>query len=60
MNQITGWAAESLSDADLDAFNSSHRERHQSTQIQMIMAGLQARYQAENGYEGRQLQGKAA
>ena len=28
-------------------------------QIQMVLAGLQARYQAENGYEGTQLQGKA-
>ena len=27
-------------------------------QIKMLMAGLQARYQSENGYEGRQLQGK--
>ena len=25
----------------------------------MVMAGLQARYQSENGYEGTQLQGKA-
>ena len=56
-DQITGWAAESLSDAELDAFNATI-ESGSKAQIQMIMAGLQARYQAENGYEGRQLQGK--
>ena len=56
-NQITGWAAEALSDAELDAFNSTI-ENGSLAQIQMIMAGLQARYQAENGYEGTQLQGK--
>ena len=56
-NQITGWAAEALSDADLDAFNDTI-ENGSLAQIQMIMAGLQARYQAENGYEGTQLQGK--
>ena len=56
-DQITGWAAESLSDAELDAFNATI-ENGSKAQIQMIMAGLQARYQAENGYEGRQLQGK--
>ena len=56
-NQITNWAANSLSDAELDAFNSTI-ENGSLAQIQMIMAGLQARYQAVNGYEGRQLQGK--
>ena len=56
-NQITGWASESLSDADLDAFNSIV-ENGTKAQIQMLLSGIQARYQAENGYEGRQLQGK--
>ena len=56
-DQITGWAAESLSDSELDAFNATI-ENGSKAQIQMIMAGLQARYQSENGYEGRQLQGK--
>ena len=55
--QITGWAAESLDDAELDAFNATI-DSGSLAQIQMIMAGLQARYQAENGYEGTQLQGK--
>ena len=54
--QITGWAAESLDDAELDAFNATI-DSGSLAQIQ-IMAGLQARYQAENGYEGTQLQGK--
>ena len=57
-NQITGWAAESLSDVELDAFNTTI-DSGSMAQIQMVMAGLQARYQAENGYEGTQLQGKA-
>ena len=57
-NQITGWAAEALSDADLEAFNDTV-ENGSMAQIQMVLAGLQARYQAENGYEGTQLQGKA-
>ena len=55
--QITGWAAESLDDAELDAFNATI-DSGSLAQIQMIMAGLQARYEAENGYEGTQLQGK--
>ena len=55
--QITGWAAESLSDAELDAFNATI-DSGSLAQIQMIMAGLQSRYEAENGYEGTQLQGK--
>lgn len=56
-DQITNWAADALSDAELDAFNATI-DNGSLAQIQMIMAGLQARYQAENGYEGRQLQGK--
>lgn len=55
--EITGWAANSLPDADLEAFNNTI-ENGSLAQIQLMMAGLQARYQAENGYEGRQLQGK--
>lgn len=57
-NQITGWAAEALSEVELDAFNTTV-DSGSLAQIQMVMAGLQARYQAENGYEGTQLQGKA-
>lgn len=56
-DQITSWAAQSLSDADLDAFNATV-ENGSLAQIQLMMAGLNARYQAENGYEGTQLQGK--
>lgn len=56
-NQITNWAASSLDDADLDAFNATI-DSGTPAQIKMIMAGLQARYQEENGYEGTQLQGK--
>lgn len=56
-NQITNWAASSLEDAELDAFNATI-DSGTPAQIKMIMAGLQARYQQENGYEGTQLQGK--
>ncbi len=56
-NQITNWAASSLADAELDAFNATI-DNGTPAQIKMIMAGLQARYQQENGYEGTQLQGK--
>jgi len=56
-NQITNWAASSLEDAELDAFNATI-DSGTTAQIKMIMAGLQARYQQENGYEGTQLQGK--
>ena len=55
--QITSWAAEALSEVELEAFNNTV-ENGSLAQIQMIMAGLNARYQAENGYEGTQLQGK--
>ena len=57
-NQITGWAAEALSEVELEAFNTTV-DSGSLAQIQMVMAGLQARYQSENGYEGTQLQGKA-
>ncbi len=56
-NQITGWAAEALSDADLDAFNDTveNGRWHRSRWFWLATS----RYQAENGYEGTQLQGKA-
>ena len=56
-NQITGWASEALSEVELEAFNTTV-DSGSLAQIQMVMAGLQARYQSENGYEGTQLQGK--
>ncbi len=56
-NQITNWAASSLDDVELDAFNATI-DSGTPAQIKMIMAGLQARYQQENGYEGTQVQGK--
>ena len=56
-DQLTGWASESLSDAELDAFNATV-ENGTKAQIQMMLSGIKARYESENGYEGRQLQGK--
>ncbi len=57
-NQITGWAAEALSDADLDRVQRHRRERFDGTDPDGS-GWPTSRYQAENGYEGTQLQGKA-
>ena len=56
-DQLTGWASESLSDSELDAFNATV-ENGTKAQIEMMLSGIKARYESENGYEGRQLQGK--
>nr|BAR32677.1 T7-like capsid assembly protein [uncultured Mediterranean phage uvMED] len=55
--EITEWAAQSLSEGESDAFNQVI-ENGSLDQIKLMMAGLQARYTNENGYEGVQLQGK--
>ena len=55
--EITEWAAQSLSEGESDAFNQVI-ENGSLDQIKLMMAGLQARYINENGYEGVQLQGK--
>jgi|TARA_R100000482_G_scaffold90406_1_gene37027 hypothetical protein len=55
--EITEWAAQSLSEGEADAFNQVI-ENGSLDQIKLMMAGLQARYTNENGYEGVQLQGK--
>lgn len=55
--EITDWASQSLSDGEAEAFNQVI-ETGSLDQIKLMMAGLQARYTNENGYEGVQLQGK--
>ena len=55
--EITEWASQSLSEGESDAFNQVI-ENGSLDQIKLMMAGLQARYTNENGYEGVQLQGK--
>ena len=55
--EIADWASQSLSDGEAEAFNQVI-ETGSLDQIKLMMAGLQARYTNENGYEGVQLQGK--
>ena len=57
--QLTGWAAENLSDAHMDAFNSVVNNG-EALAIQMAVAGLKSEYENKEGYEGRMLTGKAA
>lgn len=56
-DQITEWAAESLSESETDAFNQMI-DTGSLAQIKLMMAGLSARFTDANGYEGVQLQGK--
>ena len=58
-NRLTGWAAENLAENKLDAFNSII-DRGDATAIQIAVAGLRSEYEAQEGYEGRMLQGKGA
>ena len=57
--RLTSWAAENVSEDKLDAFNTII-DRGESLAIQMAVAGLRSEYEAQEGYEGRMLQGKAA
>ncbi len=57
--RLTSWAADNLDEAKLDAFNDII-DRGNSTSIQIAVAGLRAEYEAQEGYEGRMLTGKAA
>ena len=57
--QLTNWAAENLSDAHMDAFNSVVNNG-EALAIQMAVAGLKSEYENQEGYEGRMLTGKAA
>ena len=58
-NRITSWAAENLDEAKLDAFNSLI-DKGEALAIQIAVAGLKSEYEAQEGYEGRMLSGKAA
>ena len=57
-NRVVSWAAENLTDAAIDAFDSVV-DSGNTMAIQIAFAGLQAEYNEANGYEGRMLQGKA-
>lgn len=58
-NRLTSWAAQNLSNTKLNAFNDMI-DKGNSTAIQIAVAGLRAEYEAQEGYEGRMLTGKAA
>ena len=57
-NRVVDWAAENLTDAAINAFDSVV-DSGNTMAIQIAFAGLQAEYNEANGYEGRMLQGKA-
>ena len=58
-NQLTSWASQNISEDKMDAFNSVVNNG-EPLAIQMAVAGLKAEYEAQEGYEGRMLTGKAA
>ena len=58
-NRLTAWAADNLPDRKLDAFNSMI-DQGNATAIQIAVSGLRSEYEAQEGYEGRMLSGKAA
>ena len=58
-NRLTEWAADNLSDRKLDAFNNMI-DQGNATAIQIAVQGLRSEYEAQEGYEGRMLTGKAA
>ena len=58
-NNLTTWAAQNLDESKMEAFNDII-DRGNATSIQIAVAGLRAEYEAQEGYEGRMLTGKAA
>ena len=58
-NRLTSWAADNVPESKLDDFNDII-DRGNETAIQIAVAGLRSEYEAQEGYEGRMLQGRAA
>ena len=58
-NRLTEWAADNLPERKLDAFNNMI-DQGNATAIQIAVSGLRSEYEAQEGYEGRMLTGKAA
>ena len=58
-NRLTSWAADNIPENKLDAFNDII-DKGNATAIQIAVAGLRSEYEAQEGYEGRMLTGKAA
>ena len=57
-DQLTSWAADNLSDQEIDAFDSLIDSGNVAA-IKMGLTAMQSKYNEANGYEGRMLQGKA-
>jgi hypothetical protein len=58
-NRVIEWAADNLSDAAINAFDSVIDSGNPMA-INIAFQGIQAEYNEANGYEGRMLQGKPA
>ena len=58
-NRLTSWAADNIPESKLNAFNNII-DQGNATAIQIAVAGLRSEYEAQEGYEGRMLTGKAA
>ena len=58
-NNLTEWAQENVNEEYVDAFNSLVEEGN-LPMVQLAVAGLQAEFERNNGYEGEMLTGRAA
>lgn len=58
-DNIVGWASQNMSQAESDAFDNIINTGNKEA-IQLMVDGLKAKYESQNGYEGRMLQGKQA
>ena len=57
-DQLTSWAANNLSEQEIDAFDNLIDSGNVAA-IKMGLTAMQSKYNEANGYEGRMLQGKA-
>ena len=58
-DKVVEWAGKSLTEAQLEAYDSIIAAGNLEA-IQMMVNGLKAQYDTDNGYEGRMLSGKTA
>ena len=56
-NNIVGWAADNLPQADVDSFDELVSSGNVGA-IKLAVAGMKAQYENANGYEGKMLSGK--
>ena len=57
-NKIVGWAAENLSEEDVESFDTLVASGNVGA-IKLAVSGLKAQYENTNGYEGTMVSGKA-